>query len=258
MFDVIRTFALPWRLVLLVFAAVAAGEVARRVGARSGVGGRARAARRLAGLAVALLALLTALSVSLALKRSDMGRAAVIAEAAALRDAAHLAPLLPDDDGIAIVNDLRRTLDLALGLGASATPEAFDADAAETATVSARMWEHLDAARADDPAAPSAGHLAEGLRAVDDAVARRTAALRERGPPMVDDMLAGTALAAMVLVGYGAGATRTGRRGVTAILALLLSVVVTGALDLQRPARGTPQPPSPPLQDLRALLPPLP
>jgi hypothetical protein len=257
-FDAIQSLALPSLLAWLVLGFVVAGEIGRRLGARSGRAGRARVARRLAGASVAAMALLIACSVPMALTRSDMRRAAVLAEAGALRDAAHLAPLLPDDDGVAIVNDLRRTLDLALDLGASADPKAFDADVAETATVSARMWEHLGAAGSDQPASSSASRMAQGLTAVDDAVARRTAALLERGPPMIDAMLAGTALAAMAFAGYGAGAPGTNRRGALAIMALILSAVVTGTLDLQRPTRGAVQSPPTPLQDLRPLLPPLP
>ncbi len=257
-FDVVQSLSLPSLLALLFLALVAASELGHRLGARHGGTSRDKEAGTIATAAFALLALLIAFTYSMALMRYDMRRAVVLDEANALRDAARLAPLLPDDDGPAIVNDLRRTLDLALGLGVPYDPRKFDADVAETATVSARMWGHLGTAIAAEPNSLPATRMTQALEALDDAVARRTTALRNHVPMTIYGILAGTALVAMAFAGYGAGAAEANRRVSAAVMALLLSCVITVTLDLQRPDRGTVEIPLTPLNDIRGALPPLP
>ena len=258
MFDVVQSLSLPSLLALLFLALVAASELGHRLGARHGGRSRDKEAGTIATAAFALLALLIAFTYSMALMRYDMRRAVVLDEANALRNAARLAPLLPDDDGPAIVNDLRRTLDLALGLGVPYDPRKFDADMAETATVSGRMWGHLGTAIAAEPNSLPATRMTQALEALDDAVARRTTALRNHVPTTIYGILAGTALVAMAFAGYGAGAAEADRRISAAVMALLLSCVITVTLDLQRPDRGTVEIPLTPLEDIRGALPPLP
>ena len=258
MFELVQSLSLASLLALLFVALVAASELGHRLGARRGGLARDKEAGTIAAATFTLLALLIAFTYSMALMRYDMRRAVVLDEANALRDAARLAPLLPDDDGPAIVNDLRRTLDLALGLGVPYDPRTFDADVAETATVSARMWEHLGTAVAAQPGSLPATRMAQALTALDDAVERRTTALRNHVPMTVYEVLTGTALVAMAFAGYGAGAAAANRRVSAAVMALLLSCVVTVTLDLQRPDRGTVEIPLTPLEDIRGALPPLP
>lgn len=256
--DVVRTLSPPALLALLVVLLLVAGEVGHRLGARrQDEGPGDLAAGRFVTGAFVLLALLVATVFSVALARGDACRVAVLDEANALRDAVRLAPLLPDDDGAAIVNDLRRTLDLALGLGVD--PAAFDADVAETATVSARMWEHLAVAVAAEPGSLPTSRLSQALMVLDAAVARRTSALRNRLPLAVDASLIGTALAAFAFARHGAataGAKR--RRGAAIVVALLLSCLLTVTLVLQRPETGSDAESLSPLRDIRSLLPPLP
>ena len=257
MFAFVQSLTLPSLLALLFLALVAASEVGHRLGARH-AGARDREGGTIATATFALLALLIAFTYSMALTRYDMRRAVVLDEANALRNAARLAPLLPDDDGPAIVNDLRRTLDLALGLGVPYDPKKFDADVAETATVSARMWGHLATAIGAQPGSLPATRMAQSLTALDDAVERRTTALRNHVPMTIYAVLAGTAAVAMAFAGYGAGAAGAGHRLSAAALALLLSCVIAVTLDLQRPDRGTIEVPLTPLDDIRSALPPLP
>ena len=258
MFAFVQSLTLPSLSILLFLLLVAASELGHRLGARHRGVARDKEAGIIATATFALLALLIAFTYSMALMRYDMRRAVVLDEANALRDAARLAPLLPDDDGAAIVNDLRRTLDLALGLGVPYDPRKFDADVAETAAVSSRMWEHLDAASAAQPGSLPVARAAQALTAVDDAVARRTTALRNHVPMTIYEILIGTAVVAMTFAGYGAGAADADRRISAAVMALLLSSVITVTLDLQRPDRGTAEIPLTPLIDIRGVLPPLP
>ena len=256
-FAFVQSLTLPSLLALLFLALVAASEVGHRLGARH-AGARGREGGTIATATFALLALLIAFTYSRALMRDDARSAVVLDEANALRNAARLAPLLPDDDGPAIVNDLRRTLDLALGLGVPHDPKTLDADVAETATVSARMWGHLGTAVAAEPNSLAATRMAQALTALDDAVERRTAALRNSVPMAIYEVLAGTAVVAMAFAGYGAGAAGADRRISAAAMALLLSCVIAVTLDLQRPDRGTMEVPLTPLDDIRGALPPLP
>lgn len=262
-FTFVQSLTLPSLLALLFIALLAASEVGHRLGARHADAGRGGAARdreasTIATATFALLALLIAFTYAMALARYDARRAVVVDEANALRDAARLAPFLPDDDGAPIVNDLRRTLDLALGLGVPYDPSRFDADVAETASVSTRMWDRLGLAVAAQPGSLPATRVAQALTSLDDAVARRTAALRNHVPVTIYAILLGTALVAMAFAGYGAGAAGSSRRASAGVMALLLSFVVTVTIDLQRPDRGTVEIPLDPLTDVRAVLPPLP
>ena len=256
-FDLVQSVSLPSLLATLFLALVVSSEIGHRLGARRG-GGRDREGGIIATATFALLALLIAFTYSMALMRYDMRRAVVLDEANALRDAARLAPLLPDDDGPAIVNDLRRTLDLALRLGVPYDPKTFEADGPETATVSGRMWGHLGTALAAQPGSLPATRMTQALTTLDDAVERRTTALRNHVPMTVYAILVGTALVAMAFAGYGAGAAEADRRVSAAVMALLLSSVIAVTLDLQRPDRGTVEIPLTPFEDVRTVLPPLP
>ena len=258
MVDVVQTLATPSLLVLLFVVLVGAGEIGRRLGRRGRDGARGEQAGTFATASLVLLALLIAIDLSAATVRREMHRAAIVDEANALRDVARLAPLLPDDDGPAIVNDLRRMLGLALGLGSADDPRRFDAVVAETGTVSARMWDHLAVAVAAQPGSLPAARLSEAVTVLDDAVERRTALVRDPMSPPVDGFLAGTALAAMALLGCRAGAMGTHRFGSALIGALLLSCLVVATIETQRQGRIGAGAPLAPLQDVRIVLPPLP
>ena len=259
MFATVQSLSLFTLFALFFAALVGASELGHRLGARAARrGAPAREAGTIATAAFALLALLVAFTYSMAVARYDMRRAVVLDEADALRDAARLAPLLPDDDGPALVNDLRRMRDLALGLGIPYDPARFDADVAETAAVSDRLWAHLGAAVAAQPNSLPATRMSDALTRLDDAVERRTTALRNHVPMAVYGLLAGTAAVAMAFAGHAAGAAEANRRASAAVMAALLSAVVSVTLDLQRPDRGMVEVPLTPLRDIGGVLPPLP
>ena len=157
-----------------------------------------------------------------------------------------------------IVNDLRRVRDIALGLGVPYDSARFDADVAETAVVSGRMWGHLGAAVAAQPGSLPATRMGEALVKLDDAVERRTTALRNHVPMTVYGLLAGTAAVAMAFAGHAAGSAEANRRASAAVMAVLLSAVIAVTLDLQRPDRGSVDIPLTPLFDVAGVLPPLP
>ncbi|WP_237481285.1 hypothetical protein [Lichenibacterium dinghuense] len=255
------TFALVQSLSLgslffVVFAALLlASEAGHRLGGRYGRGRhRDKDAATLATAAFALLALLLAFTYSMALARYDMRRTVVLDQANALRDLGRLASLLPDDDGTPMLYDLRRDADLAIGLGVPYDPRKFDADVSDMADVSTRLWGHLDAAAAAAPNSFPVYRATAALQALDDATERRVTALRNHVPLTVYGILLAAALVAMGFAGHGAGAAETSRRVSAAVMALLLSAVVTVTLDLQRPDRGTVEIPVTPLLDARATL----
>ena len=258
-FAAVQSLSLPKLFALFFAVLVSASELGHRLGLRVARGGTpAKEAGTIAAATFGLLALLIAFTYSMAVMRYDMRRAVVLDEANALRDAARLAPLLPDDDGPAIVNDLRRVRDIALGLGVPYDSARFDADVAETAVVSGRMWGHLGAAVAAQPGSLPATRMGEALVKLDDAVERRTTALRNHVPMTVYGLLAGTAAVAMAFAGHAAGSAEANRRASAAVMAVLLSAVIAVTLDLQRPDRGSVDIPLTPLFDVAGVLPPLP
>lgn len=259
MFAAVQSLSLPTLFALFFAVLVSASELGHRLGARVARGGApGKEAGTIATATFGLLALLIAFTYSMAVMRYDMRRAVVLDEANALRDAARLAPLLPDDDGPAIVNDLRRVRDIALGLGVPYDPARFDADVAETAAVSGRMWGHLGAAVAAQPGSLPATRMEEALVKLDDAVERRTTALRNHVPMTIYGLLAGTAAVAMAFAGHAAASAEANRRASAAVMAVLLSAIIAVTLDLQRPDRGSVDIPLTPLGDVAGVLPPLP
>ena len=251
-FAFVQSLSLTSLLALLFLALVLASEVGHRLGGRFGRGRhRDKDAATFATAAFALLALLIAFTYAMALARYDMRRAVVLEQANALRDAARVAPLLPNGAGVPMLDDLRREADLAIGLGVPYDPAKFDADASAMAEVSAHLWQHLDASARDAPATLAAYRMTTALQALDDATERRVTALRNHVPMTVYGILVGTALVAMAFAGHGAGSAETSRRVSAAVMALLLACVITVTLDLQRPDRGTVEIPVTPLLDAR-------
>ncbi|WP_237479358.1 hypothetical protein [Lichenibacterium dinghuense] len=257
-FQAIQALSLASLLALLFGALILASEVGHRLGARFGRGRhRDKEAATLATAAFALLALLIAFTYSMALTRYDMRRTVVLEQANALRDAARVASLLPGDAGLPMLHDLRREADLAVGLGVPYDPVRFEADVADMADVSTRLWGHLAEAARDAPALLAVHSMTSVLQSLDDATERRVTALRNHVPMTVYSILIGTALVAMGFAGHGAGAAEVSRRVSATIMALLLACVITVTLDLQRPDRGTVEIPVTPLLDARhALSPP--
>ncbi|RYB01431.1 hypothetical protein [Lichenibacterium ramalinae] len=257
MFAFVQSLSLPSLLASLVVALVVASEVGHQLGGRFGrARHRDKDAATLATAAFALLALLIAFTYSMALARYDMRRTVVLDQANALRDAARIAPLLPNDAGAPMLSDLRHEADLAIGLGVPYDPAKFDADMADMADVSARVWKRLDDAAIASPASLQVYRMTGALQALDDATERRVTALRNHVPMTVYTVLVGTALVAMGFAGYGAGAAEASRRFSAAIMALLLACVITMTLDLQRPDRGTVEIPVTPLLDAKRAIPP--
>ena len=254
-FESVQSLSLASLLALLFLALILASEVGHRLGARFGRGRRGdKDATTLATAAFALLALLIAFTYSMALTRYDMRRTVVLEQANALRDAARVAPLLPDGAGTPMLNDLRRAVDLAIGLGVPYDPAKFNADAADMLDVSTRLWGHLADAARDAPTSLPVYRMTIVLQGLDDATERRVTALRNHVPLTVYFILVGTALVAMGFAGHGAGAVEASRRISAAIMALLLACVITVTLDLQRPDRGTVEVPVTPLLDARHAL----
>lgn len=254
-FAFVQSLSLASLLALLFVVLVLASEVGHQLGRRFGrAHQRDKDAATLATAAFALLALLIAFTYSMALMRYDMRRTVVLEQANALRDAARIASLLPNDAGPPMVNDLRRGADLAIGLGVPYDPKKFDADVADMADVSTRLWGHLDDVAADAPTSLPVYRMTTALQAFDDATERRVTALRNHVPMTVYWILVGTALVAMAFVGHGAGSAETSRRVSAAIMAALLACVITVTLDLQRPDRGTVEIPVTPLLDAQRAL----
>mgnify|MGYP000863737173 CR=1 FL=1 len=228
-------------LILLagLLAAIEAGfRIGHRVSLRSNDADKTHVGL-LQSAALGLLALLLGFAFFMAASRYDARKALVLEEANAIGTAYLRAGMLPAEPGRQARRLLREDAAARLAFfAAGIDPALLDKANAEAERLEAALWAlALDAAR-DDPRSVSAGQFAEAVNAVIDVHEKRRVALDDHVPEAVLYLLVGLAAATLGLVGYACGLARRRRFGANLVFALLVVLVITTILDLDRPRRG--------------------
>ncbi len=120
-------------------------------------------------------------------------------------------------------------------------PVAVEKTTAAAMRIEAMLWKMTASLAHEDPHSLPTALLIESLNAVFDAKEKRRAAFDNHVPDAVILLLFAVASAAIGFVAYGCGLAGRRRFGSNAILALLIAMVFTVILDIDRLRRGTTQ-----------------
>jgi hypothetical protein len=227
-------------LMLLVVASVKAGEwLGRRTNGNQDEGVRSHISVLQSSL-LGLTALLLGFTFSMALSRYDSRSTAVVEEANALGTTYLRAQLLPPPHQTAAMGLLKEYAMARVDAGHITLDE--QADRARQLTQATALLDQLwalsrDVAREDGSPVRS-GLFIQALNDTIDAFGRREAALERHVPELVLFLLYFTLLITGLLMGYGCGVA--GHRPVVASygFCVMMVMVVTVIIDIDRPRRG--------------------
>ena len=231
---------IPVGVVFLLFTVVT--FACFEIGFRIGVWWQAREpgeqegpADMLVGSLLGLMAFVLAITLGLASDRFDTRRGLVVAEANAISTAYLRADLLPPADGAQLKSLLREYLPLRIVTNATDIPAHIEA----SDDLRRRMW-------AVEAAVAQSGYTGDLTASVGEALTdlvaiseqRIVAGLYARVPKTILFLLLGGSALSLVMVGYSAGIK--GRRSIltASVLILVLGVVTTLVVDLDRPYEG--------------------
>lgn len=232
-------------LVLLVgyfCALLAAGEAAFRLGRRQ-VGRVAESDREhlgaLQSAALGLLGLLLGFTFFMGVSRFDTRKSLVVDEANAIGTAYLRADVLPPEPRANARRLIRAHVSARLEFYAAGIDSARIARSnADAARIEATLWTIAAAAGAQDPRSVLAGLFAQSLNDVFDIREKRQVALDNHVPDAVLLLLLVVSIASHGLIGYGCGLAARRRLVPNALFALLVALVFTTILDIDRPRRG--------------------
>lgn len=232
--------------VVLGLAALAAFLVVIEIGFRPG-------RRRLAGsddsvkahvaalqaALLGLLALLLGFTFAMALSRFDTRRTLVLEEANAIGTTYLRSQFLPQPQRREVAGLLRAYVAARLVFyDAGIDKPRLDAANATAARLQERLWSVATAVAAQDPRSVPMGLFVQSLNDVIDLHEKRLTALQSHVPEVVLHLLLTVSAVALGFVAYGCGLTGQRRYVSTAFVALLIALVLTTILDLDRPRRG--------------------
>lgn len=191
------------------------------------------------GSVMGLLALLLGFTFAMAVSRYDLRKSLVLEEANAIGTTYLRTQFLAPEQQREAADLLKRYVVARLDFyNAGIDNNRLDAANAEAARIENRLWQTAVAASAADPRSVSTGLFVQALNDVIDNQEKRQTAFENHVPNTVNGLLLVVSVIALSLMGYGCGLN--GRRhGVTnSIVALLLALVFTAILDIDRPRRG--------------------
>lgn len=190
--------------------------------------------------AFALVALLLGFSFSLAVQRFDARRAEVVTEANTIAATALRAQLLDVSGQKSIVRKLREYVDVRVAFSAIGTSDKARSAVLteESDRLRSQMWNLAIVAAKKDPHSTTVPLFVSALNAMIDEEASAQATLHASVPPAVFVVLCGVVLLSAPLLGVGFGRARQRNLPAAAIFSLMLAIVVSIILDLDRPQRG--------------------
>jgi hypothetical protein len=204
------------------------------------------------GAVAGLAALLLAFSFSLAAGRYDQRNLLVVREANALRDTWLRADLLQEPTRGRIQQLLRDYLDARLKyLGGGFDPTQIAASAMASQQIQQQIWQVILEQSRINPQPGNVSTMVPAVSDMIDATAAIEAAYSNTVPTIVLILLFAAIVFTGLLVGHSFG--RAGRRHTltAAVFALLVTLVVSVILDLDRPRRGVILGNISPLENLR-------
>jgi len=186
-----------------------------------------------------LLGLLLAFTFSMAAGRYETRRGLVLDESNAIGTAYLRTQMLPEPHRTQVSQLLREYVDTRIefydaGVDAVKLQVAID----KTERIQDALWKEAAAVSAIDPRSVPAGLFIQSLNEVIDLHAARLAAMKNRVPEVIVDLIFIASILTFSLLGYSLGMTQR-RQFAPTLLALLLIVVIIGVIiDLDRPRRG--------------------
>jgi FtsH-binding integral membrane protein len=204
------------------------------------------------GAVAGLAALLLAFSFSLAAGRYDQRNTLVLREANALRDAWLRTDLLEEPTRGSLQQLLRDYLDARLKyIGARFDPTQIGASAMASQQLQQQIWQVISEQSRINPQPRNVSTMVPAVNEMIDAGAAIEAAYSNTVPAIVLILLFAAIVFTGLLVGHSFG--RAGRRHVltAVVFALLVTLVVSVILDLDRPRRGVIRENFGPLENLR-------
>lgn len=186
-----------------------------------------------------LLGLLLAFTFSMAAARYDVRRNLVVQESNAIGTAYLRTQMLPEPHRTQISDLLRVYVEVRLEFyDAGVDQVRLELAIDKTEQIQAQLWQETVAVSAIDPRSVPAGLFTESLNEVIDLHAARLAAMKNRVPEAVVDLIFIASILTVGLLGYSLGLAQH-RNLVPTVLAVLLIVVIIGVtIDLDRPRRG--------------------
>jgi hypothetical protein len=255
-----RLYATPsWQLAITLFVILLSGMfvgfLLGKSAARHGEQESGAADSAVKGAVAGLAALLLAFSFSLAAGRYDQRSTLTVREANSIRNTWLRADLVEEPTRGRIQQLLRDYLEARLKyLGGGFDQEQIAASAAASQQLQQQIWQIIsEQSRVDKPPG-NVSIVVPAVTEMMDASAAIDAAYSNTVPPVVLILLFGAIIFTGLLVGHTFG--RAGRRHVftAMIFALLVTLVVSVILDLDRPRRGLIRENVAPLEKLRLTL----
>jgi hypothetical protein len=193
----------------------------------------------ISGALFGLLALLLGFTFSMSLNRFEQRKQLVLQEANAIGTTYLRAGLLPEPDRSAVVGLLRSYVDVRLDFYNLRDDRAqFKNVVDRSEKLQHDLWSHAVAVVPKNDPPVTTGLFIESLNDVIDLHSTRLAAMKNHVPEIVLMLLFLVAIMAALLVGYGCGLMKRRHTFSTTTMALLIALVITVIIDLDRPSRG--------------------
>jgi ABC-type arginine transport system permease subunit len=189
--------------------------------------------------ALVILALLLGFAFAMAVSRFEARKGLVVEEANAIGTTCLRSRFLPEPERQQMTALLKEYVAARLAFyGAGINVEALDAANREASRLEQQMWMVTTEIAAKDARSVTVGLFIESLNAVLDDNERRLAALQNHVPGAVIFLLFFVSSIALGFVACGCGRSGHRRFAMNALFALLLAMVITVILDMDRPRRG--------------------
>jgi hypothetical protein len=193
----------------------------------------------ISGTLFGLLALLLGFTFSMSLDRFEQRKQLVLQESNAIGTTYLRARLLPEPDRSAVAGLLRSYVDVRLDFyHLRENPAQFESVLQRTEKLQDELWSHAVSVVPKNEPPVTTGLFIESLNSVIDLYSERLAAMKNHVPEIVLLLLLLVALMSALLVGYGCGLMERRHRFSTTTMALLIALVITVIIDLDRPSRG--------------------
>lgn len=186
-----------------------------------------------------LLGLLLAFTFSMAATRYENRRSLVLEESNAIGTAYLRAKMLPEPYSSQISDLIKVYVDTRLEFyDAGVDPIKLQQAIDKTEGIQDQLWQQAVTVSALDPRSVTVGLFTQSLNEVIDLHAARLAAMKNRVPEVIIDLIFVASIISLGLIGYTLGMTQ--HRGIIpTLMALVLIVIIIGVIiDLDRPRRG--------------------
>ena len=248
--------------VVLFLAAVAVFLAVQTLGFRLGlkdtdnVDGDAKAhVHSLQNAALGLLALLLGFTFAMAVQRFDNRKQLVLEEANAIGTAYLRSKMLPPALAAESARLYRELAGVRLAFYQAGVdpPKLTEANNA-SGRIESRLWALALEASAADPKSVTSGLYVDALNGVIDVHEKRRVALENHVPEAVIALVFAVTAVALGITAYGCGLSRRRRFRSNALFAVMIALVLTVILDVDRPRRGVVQVSEASLERLKAQL----